>query len=1206
TQQNVTKSLVHSQSPSLVVDRDCIPALAWLEMGHTKQALLDQAVQGTIGTALPATLRFARSFNGGVDFNERPMTLARLTDGSRLGHLSMAGGGQALLSVAWQEDFGGPPVVAFRTTSGDGASPAGQPQGPTGEISADLVYRGDGADLWVSGPDGTSRLQRITRGFGTRAGPGLSPDGRFVAMLPGADQLLVAEADGAHPLRVAVTADLTMVGNVSWSPRGDFLSVAGPYAPTHLSWVKPDSRGFRLVGASAPPTVLGTTGQVPWSPDGHLAFAAAVSLGHVDPASNAVLPVSFAPIAGATVYSYPSWSPDGARVAFVAGTVAPSGLLDGQLGRGNVYVVEVATRFVHQLTQGGFDSMPTWSPDGGTIAFVRGGEGHHQVHVQRMDAAPGADVNLTADLLGLDDVEPTFLPDGSGVVVYRRSISGGTPVTVAIDRNTRAVTPLSTVFGGTPAVQHLGQRPTWGAGAAATVGSTATTSASVSWAGASDDVGVDHYEIWIGDTRVVANVPGGTTTWTVTGLSPGTAYTFTVRACDAAGNCSLSGPSVGATTATQATAPTWSVVPPQLNHGMPWSPGPGYDSPYAVAAHWTRVVETGIEYRFYVNGSATPSTIRPEWGTDGSIGGVTPGVPNLITLQACFVGGACTTDGPSLTVTPPDDLSPPRTGGGSVSGARLTVTYDDPLNPASLPAPADFSLTVEDGAGTRALAVQAVGFDPAQNQVVLTLASAMAAGEAGKISYTPGTSPIRNVIGLPADAFVDLAVHNDSTATTAAAAALPSGDLVVVGSFWGTARFGSVELQSAGSVDVFVARRSAAGTWLWARRMGGAESDSAEAVAVDAAGAILVAGSFNGSTSVPGPLGPLALVPEGTGDAFVAKLDGDGQWLWATRMGGAGDPANGAPESAKAVAVDLAGNVYAAGGFLETVTFGGTNLWLTSAGLTDGWVAKLSGNGAWLWAARAGGAAGHDPIDAIAADGTSVYVTGTFQTSMTFPGLPDPLLNSGWGFFLGRLDAAGQWSWATDASLLGGGGKALIPDGAGGVIVGGHASAISISGATPTPWVARFTVGGTRTWQATAATNGMVRGLAFDTSGRLHAAGQFYTRITIGNQDLRAGPTLDLFLARLSPVDGIWERAVTSGSEMWSSVGYGGLAPTATGGVCLAGSAANQHPTGTGFQFGAFSHPGGSAQVFVATAGDAGAPPQLEWTGLRGMENAPP
>ncbi|MEY2669315.1 MAG: repeat-like domain, partial [Pseudomonadota bacterium] len=40
TQQNVTKSLVHSQSPSLVVDRDCIPALAWLEMGHTKQALL--------------------------------------------------------------------------------------------------------------------------------------------------------------------------------------------------------------------------------------------------------------------------------------------------------------------------------------------------------------------------------------------------------------------------------------------------------------------------------------------------------------------------------------------------------------------------------------------------------------------------------------------------------------------------------------------------------------------------------------------------------------------------------------------------------------------------------------------------------------------------------------------------------------------------------------------------------------------------------------------------------------------------------------------------------------------------------------------------------------------------------------------------------------------------------------------------------------
>ena len=1205
TQQNVTRSAVHSQSPSLVVDADCIPALAWLELGHSKQALLDQAVQGSIGTPLPAMLQFARSFDGGVNFNERPLTLARLTDGSRLGHLSMAGGGQALLSVAWQEDFGGPPVVAFRTTSGDGASPAGQPAGPSGELSVDLVYRGDGADLWVSGPDGTSRLQRITRGYGTRSAPGTSPDGRFLAMLPGIDQLLVAEADGSHPLRIAVTRDLMMAGDVAWSPRGDFISVASPYAPTRLSWVKPDSRGFRIVGGSAPPTVMGTTGQAPWSPDGHLAFGAIDSFGNVDPASNAVVPFGITEVTGTTAYSYPSWSPDGAWVAYVVGTAEPSGLPAGQLGRGNVWVLEVATRFVHQLTEGGFDSMPTWSPDGSTIAFLRGGEGHHQVHVQRMDGAIGTDVNLTANLLGLDDVEPVFLPDGSGVAVYRRFVDGTTPVTVAIDRTTLAVTPLSTVFGGNPAAQHLGQRPIWAPDAAATVGSTATTSASLSWGGASDDVGVDHYEIRIGNTRVVASVPGGTTTWTVTGLTPGTAYTFTVRACDAAGNCSLGGPSVGATTATQATAPTWSVVPPQLNHGMPWSSGPGYDGPYAIAAHWTAAVETGIEYRFYVNGSTTPSTIRPEWGTDGSIGGVTPGVPNLITLQACFIDGACTTDGPSLTVTPPVDLDPPRASGGSVSGTRLTVPYDDPLDPTSLPAPADYSLTVEDGAGTRALAVQAVGYDAVQNQVVLTLASAMAAGDAGKLSYTPGASPVRNIVGLVAEPFVDVAVYNDSTAHAVAATALPSGDLVVVGSIWGTARFGSIEVQSAGWTDVFVARRSASGTWLWVKRMGGASSDAPEAVAVDAAGNILVVGTFTGSISVPGALGPHALVPEGTGDAFVAKLDGDGQWLWATRMGGSGDPANGAPESAKAVALDPAGNVYVAGGFLETVSFGGTNLSLTSAGFTDAWVARLSPNGDWQWAVRAGGVPGHDPAAAITADGTSVYVTGTFQTSMTFPGLPDPLLISGWGFFLARLDADGQWSWATDASLLGGGGKALLPDGAGGVFVGGHASAISISGATPTPWVARFTVGGTRTWQATAGTSGMIRGLAFDASGRLHAAGHFYARATIGSQDLVAGPTPELFVGRLSAIDGTWERALNSGSEMWSGLGFGGLTPCGTGSVCLAGSASNQHPTGTGFQFGAFSHPGGSAQVFVATAGDAGSPPQLEWTGLQGMENAP-
>ncbi|MFI8521797.1 carbohydrate binding domain-containing protein [Streptomyces sp. NPDC085481] len=79
--------------------------------------------------------------------------------------------------------------------------------------------------------------------------------------------------------------------------------------------------------------------------------------------------------------------------------------------------------------------------------------------------------------------------------------------------------------------------------------STATSSSSVSlaWNAATDNVGVSGYDVYQGATRVAA-VTG--TTATVGGLSASTAYTFTVKARDAAGNVSPASGPVSVTTDT--------------------------------------------------------------------------------------------------------------------------------------------------------------------------------------------------------------------------------------------------------------------------------------------------------------------------------------------------------------------------------------------------------------------------------------------------------------------------------------------------------------------------------------------------------------------------------------------------------------------------------------------------------------------------------
>ncbi|WP_171117209.1 MULTISPECIES: fibronectin type III domain-containing protein [Streptomyces] len=70
----------------------------------------------------------------------------------------------------------------------------------------------------------------------------------------------------------------------------------------------------------------------------------------------------------------------------------------------------------------------------------------------------------------------------------------------------------------------------------------------LSWAASTDDRGVTSYDVYQGGTKV-HSVGGGQTATVVTGLRPGTRYSFTVRARDAADNVSAAGAAVRLTTA---------------------------------------------------------------------------------------------------------------------------------------------------------------------------------------------------------------------------------------------------------------------------------------------------------------------------------------------------------------------------------------------------------------------------------------------------------------------------------------------------------------------------------------------------------------------------------------------------------------------------------------------------------------------------------
>jgi hypothetical protein len=93
----------------------------------------------------------------------------------------------------------------------------------------------------------------------------------------------------------------------------------------------------------------------------------------------------------------------------------------------------------------------------------------------------------------------------------------------------------------------------------ASVGGATATSLDLSWTASTDNVGVTGYDVLRGGTTTPVAVTG--TSYTATGLTANTSYTFTVRARDAAGNVSAySAAATGTTTTTGGPPPTSAIT----------------------------------------------------------------------------------------------------------------------------------------------------------------------------------------------------------------------------------------------------------------------------------------------------------------------------------------------------------------------------------------------------------------------------------------------------------------------------------------------------------------------------------------------------------------------------------------------------------------------------------------------------------------------
>ncbi len=223
------------------------------------------------------------------------------------------------------------------------------------------------------------------------------------------------------------------------------------------------------------------------------------------------------------------------------------------------------------------------------------------------------------------------------------------------------------------------------------------------------------------------------------------------------------------------------------------------------------------------------------------------------------------------------------------------------------------------------------------------------------------------------------------------------------------------------------------------------------------------------------------------------------------------------------VKIDVNGDIIIIGYFSNTMNFQGTSL--TSTGLKDFYIAKLTNDGNLLWVQTGGGIQDDEGIALALDDSGNIYVTGNYVGQGTF-GTSNTISYGAKDIFILKYNSNGDYQWG---QFIGG----FNDDFAGDIIVDNN-NDVAISGTYDFAmsinsdsfigkggkdfFIAKFDNNGVFQWTTNQGSTLDDFGLKLtcDVSNNLYVAGEFSGAINFGAMTVTAMGTKDVFLAKYS------------------------------------------------------------------------------------------
>lgn len=219
-----------------------------------------------------------------------------------------------------------------------------------------------------------------------------------------------------------------------------------------------------------------------------------------------------------------------------------------------------------------------------------------------------------------------------------------------------------------------------------------------------------------------------------------------------------------------------------------------------------------------------------------------------------------------------------------------------------------------------------------------------------------------------------------------------SNNIILCGSFNGTAMFGTNQVVSSGSGDAFIAKYTDTGTNTWVSKGGGTGNDNAYSLGIDQTDNYYITGDIGNNAT----FGTFSVTDNGYGNAVIAKYNSSGVCQWA-KAGG-----SSTTDAAYDIYTFPNGGSYIIGYFSGAASFSGQNI--STTGFYDVFIVKYDASGNVAFATSLGGS-NYDVGKSIVGDPAGFFfVAGDYSISMSVGSTTLTCPAGTWNTFLAKLN----------------------------------------------------------------------------------------------------------------------------------------------------------------------------------------------------------